>query len=388
MERLFASALGTMDVFTVYLGDRLGLYRMLAQHGPLTAGELAERAGMYARYAREWLEQQAATAILEVDDAAKPEQERRFSLPAGRAEALIDPESRYAMAALCRSLAVLGGVLPKLVDAYRTGEGVAVEGADAVEAQGDFNRPWLVGSFATEYLPLVPDVHEKLKAGARVADVACGVGWAAVSIARGYPTTTVDGFDLDEPAIALARSIALDAGVADRVTFQARDAADPSLVGQYDLAVIVEALHDMPRPVDVLASVRRLLAPGGTLIVADERWPTPSTRRRARPSASSTATASWIACRTGWSRSHRRRPAPSCGDRPWSATPRQRGSRRCRSCPSSTTSYASTGSTRSGSRGVEGRPAGRRHPRSPQSAACHPWRAAGLGSEFSRWNSR
>ena len=160
---------------------------MLAEHGPLTAGELAERAGMYARYAREWLEQQAATAILEVDDAAKPEEERRFSLPAGHAEALIDPESPYAMAALCRSLAALGGVLPKLVDAYRTGEGVAVEGADAVEAQGDFNRPWLVGSFATEYLPQVPDVHEKLKAGARVADVACGAGWAAVAIARGYP---------------------------------------------------------------------------------------------------------------------------------------------------------------------------------------------------------
>ena len=187
VERLFASALGTMDVFTVYLGDRLGLYRVLAEHGPLTAGELAERAGMYARYAREWLEQQAATAILEVDDAAKPEEERRFSLPAGHAEALIDPESPYAMAAVCRSLAALGGVLPKLVDAYRTGEGVAVEGADAVEAQGDFNRPWLVGSFASEYLPQVPDVHQKLEAGACVADVACGVGWAAVSIARGYP---------------------------------------------------------------------------------------------------------------------------------------------------------------------------------------------------------
>jgi 2-polyprenyl-3-methyl-5-hydroxy-6-metoxy-1,4-benzoquinol methylase len=271
VERVFASALGTMDVFTVYLGDRLGLYRMLAEHGPLTAGELAEHAGMYARYAREWLEQQAASAILEVDDAAKPEEERRFSLPAGHAEALIDPESPYAMAAVCRSLAALGGVLPKLVDAYRTGEGVAAEGADAVEAQGDFNRPWLVGSFATEYLPQVPDVHEKLKAGARVADIACGVGWAAVSIARGYPATTVDGFDLDEAAIALARANAGDAGVADRVTFQARDAADRSLSGRYDLAVIVEALHDMSRPVDVLASVRRLLAPGGTLIVADER---------------------------------------------------------------------------------------------------------------------
>ena len=84
----------------------------------------------------------------------------------------------------------------------------------------------------------------------------------AVSIARGYPATTVDGFDLDEPAIARARSIAQDAGVADRVAFHTRDAADPSLSGQYDLAVIVDALHDMSRPVDVLASVREDPAPG------------------------------------------------------------------------------------------------------------------------------
>ncbi len=271
VERLFTSALATMDVFTVHLGDRLGLYRVLADQGPLTAGELAAHAGINRRYAREWLEQQAATGILEVDDAAKPEGERRFSLPAGHAEALVDPESPYAMAATCRSLAAIGGALPKLVAAYRTGEGVAVEGADAVEAQGDFNRPWLVGSFATEYLPLIPDVHAKLQAGARVADVACGVGWAAIAIAREYQAATVDGFDLDEPAIALAQDHARDAGVADRVTFQARDAADPSLAGEYDLAVVVEALHDMSRPVEVLATIRRLLAPGGTLIVADER---------------------------------------------------------------------------------------------------------------------
>jgi 2-polyprenyl-3-methyl-5-hydroxy-6-metoxy-1,4-benzoquinol methylase len=271
VERLFTSALGTMDVFTVHLGDRLGLYRALADQGPLTAGELAARAGINGRYAREWLEQQAATGILEVDDAAKPEGERRFSLPAGHAEALVDPESPYAMAATCRSLAAIGGVLPKLVAAYRSGDGVAVEAVDAIEAQGDFNRPWLVGSLATEYLPQVPDVHAKLQAGARVADIACGVGWAAIAIARAYPATTVDGVDLDAPSIERAEVNAREAGLADRVTFEARDAADPKLDGQYDLAVIVEALHDMSRPVEVLSTIHRLLAPGGTLIVADER---------------------------------------------------------------------------------------------------------------------
>jgi 2-polyprenyl-3-methyl-5-hydroxy-6-metoxy-1,4-benzoquinol methylase len=270
-ERLFEATIATMDVFSVYLGDRLGLYRVLSERGPLTATELAEAAGMDARYAREWLEQQAATAILDVDDEALPEGERRFSLPAGHAEPLIDPESPFAVAAMCRSVAAIGGSLPALVDAYRTGDGYAFGGADTIEAQGDFNRPWLVRSFATEYLPSVPDVHARLQSAARVADVACGVGWAAISIARAYPAITVDGFDLDEPSIVLARANAETAGVADRVTFQARDAGDPSLRGRYDLAVIVEAVHDLSKPVEVLTTVRRMLAPGGTLIVADER---------------------------------------------------------------------------------------------------------------------
>jgi 2-polyprenyl-3-methyl-5-hydroxy-6-metoxy-1,4-benzoquinol methylase len=271
VERLFQSAVATMDVFTVHLGDRLGLYRALADAGPLTPGELADRAGINARYAREWLEQQAASGILEVDDVAKPESERRFSLPPAHAEALVDPESPYAMAHTCRSLAAIGGVLPKLVDAYRTGDGLVIESVDAIEAQGDFNRPWLVGSFATEYLPRVPDVHAKLRAGARVADIACGVGWAAIAIAREYPQTTVDGFDLDARSIERAQANAREAGLEDRVTFEARDAADPSLEGRYDLAVIVEALHDLSHPVEVLATIRGLLAPGGALIVADER---------------------------------------------------------------------------------------------------------------------
>ena len=175
------------------------------------------------------------------------------------------------MAATCRSLAAIGETLPMLLECFRSGEGLAFVGQDTIEAQGDFNRPWLVGSFATEYLPSIQDVHERLTNGARVADVACGVGWAAIAIARRYPETRVDGFDLDEASILLARANAEEVGVADRVTFQTRDAAHPAPSGRYDLAVIVEAVHDMSRPVEVLSTVHGMLAPGGTLIVADER---------------------------------------------------------------------------------------------------------------------
>jgi 2-polyprenyl-3-methyl-5-hydroxy-6-metoxy-1,4-benzoquinol methylase len=105
---------------------------------------------------------------------------------------------------------------------------------------------------------------------ARVADVACGVGWAAIAIARAYPTVRVDGFDLDESSIQLARQHALDAGLSDRVTFQTGDVAEAE-AGAYDLAVIIEAVHDMTRPVDVLASVRRMLRPDGVALIADEK---------------------------------------------------------------------------------------------------------------------
>ena len=275
VDRLFGATLGAIDVFAVYLGDRLGLYKALANGGPATPPELAKRAGIHPRYAREWLEQQAVSEVLDVDDPAKPENERRYALPAAHAEALVDPESPFSIAPLARAFASIGVVLPDLMDAFRTGGGVAWAnyGADGIEAQGDFNRPWLVHQFGTEYLPSVPDVDARLQAAppARVADVACGVGWAGIAIARAYPNVRVDGFDLDPSSIALANDYAAEAGLADRVSFQVRDAGDPANEGQYDLAVVIEAIHDMSRPVEALAAIRKMLAPGGTAIIADER---------------------------------------------------------------------------------------------------------------------
>ncbi len=273
-ERLFGAALGMFDLITIYVGDRLGCYAALRDGGPMTAAELADATGIHERYAREWLEQQAASAILEVDDTAAEAGIRRYSLSPEHAEVLTDPESVSSMAPLARSLVAVSRATEPLLDAFRSGGGVAWEafGQDMVEAQGDFNRPWLVASLGREYLPSMPDVHERLSSpGARVADVACGVGWAAISIARAYPTARVDGIDPDDASIALARRHAADAGVDDRVSFHARDAGDPALAQHYDLAVVVESIHDMSRPVEVLSSIRRMLKPDGVLVVADER---------------------------------------------------------------------------------------------------------------------
>lgn len=273
--RLFEAALGTVDVLTVYIGDRLGLYGALRDGGPATPSELALRCSVNERYTREWLEQQAATGILTVDDIAAPDDARRYSLPEAHTPALTDPESSLSMAPLAKAFAACAIALPKILDAFRNGGGVswADFGPDAIEAQGDFNRPWLLSSFGTEYLPLIPDVHQRLMADppAHVADFACGVGWASVAIAAAYPKVIVHGFDLDESSIEIANTNAAERGLNDRITFEVRDIAESTPEGGYDLVVVIEAIHDLSRPVDALRSIHKVLAPGGCAIVADEK---------------------------------------------------------------------------------------------------------------------
>jgi SAM-dependent methyltransferase len=266
VERLFTATLGAFDLFAVYVGDRLGLYRALLEHGPMDAAELAQVAAIDERYAREWLEQQAVTGILEAEDG-------RFSLPAGHDEALLDESSLAYAAPMARFVAAVGRPLPQLVEAFRTGAGIpyADYGEDLCGAQASFTRPLFEQLLGTEWLPAVADVHERLQRSARVADLACGAGHSSIAIARAYPSVHVDGLDLDDASIELARRNLDGSGVEDRVTFVVADAADPSLAGRYDLVTIFEALHDMSHPVDVLRAAGSLLADGGSIIVADER---------------------------------------------------------------------------------------------------------------------
>src|SRR3990170_8477340 len=156
-ERLFSAAVATFDLAGVYLGDRLGWYRSLASDGPATADELAARTSTDARYALEWLEQQAVGGILEVD--AK----HRFSLPEEHAAALIDPESLNLMAPMSRMMTAAIGQLPRLVEAYRTGDGVGWEsyGADMREGQANFNRPAFTHPLGAGWLPAIADLPDR-----------------------------------------------------------------------------------------------------------------------------------------------------------------------------------------------------------------------------------
>jgi len=264
-DRLFKAVLGTVEVLSVYLGDRLGWYRALADGGPATPAELVGRAGGSQRYAREWLEQQASFGILAVD------QDGRFALPPGAAEVLTDEASLSYLAPAARMFGAAAAQLPSLVDAYRTGGGVgwAAFGADMRESQADMNRPWFEQALP-DALAGISDLDAVLRRpGARIADIGCGAGWSTIALARAYPQARVEGFDIDEPSVDLARRNAGAAGFGDRVSVHHADAAGLGL-GGFDAAFAFECVHDMPRPVEVLDAMRRAVVPGAPVVIMDE----------------------------------------------------------------------------------------------------------------------
>ncbi len=273
VERIFGSVLGAFDVFAVYVGDRLGYYELLHDHGPLTSAQLADRAGTTERYAREWLEQQVVSGILELEPATHGNGHRRFSVPAGHAEALTDRLSLSYVAPFARMISAAGMKLSAIVDAHRTGHGVPWDdfGDDMRESQGDANRPFFVKLLAQEWFGSVPELRNRLEAGARVADIGCGHGWSAIGLAQGYTGVTVDGFDLDVPSIEAARRHAAEAGVEERVRFHAVDAGDNGIAGSYDIVAAFECIHDMGDPVATLRTMRRLAGDDGVVIVMDEK---------------------------------------------------------------------------------------------------------------------
>ncbi|MGQ0744743.1 MAG: class I SAM-dependent methyltransferase [Acidimicrobiales bacterium] len=270
---LFMACLGAMELANVELGVRLGLYEAMAGAGGMTAAELAVAAGVAERYAREWLEQQAVAGVVEVDDADRPEAERRFALPSAHAHVLIDDDSEACMKPCAAVVPWLAGALDIMTEEFRRGQGASFGRFDLHDLQAAFTRPVFVNHLVQNWLPALPDIQARLSAGepVRIAEVGCGEGLAAVLIAQAYPNAVVDGFDLDEASVAVARRAAAEAGVADRARFEVRDAADPAIEGDYDLVMSIEMLHDMPDPVGILRTVKRLAGERGAVLVVEER---------------------------------------------------------------------------------------------------------------------
>ncbi len=233
---------------------------------------MAQRAGIDARYAREWLEQQASTGYVDVTAPSDQGDTRRYGLSPAAQECLLRPESLASLGPPFDVLPALNRVFPaKLAQAFRTGGGIAY----LHDAQGDANRPVYTKLLAGDWLAKIPGLAQRLSlSGARVAQIGCGAGWAAIAIAQAFPEVRIDGLDNDEAPIATARMHAVNAGVGDRAKFEVADVAgmlpDQIVAGSYDLVLALAMIHDLARPVEALATMRRLGKPDAVHLVLDE----------------------------------------------------------------------------------------------------------------------
>jgi 2-polyprenyl-3-methyl-5-hydroxy-6-metoxy-1,4-benzoquinol methylase len=249
----------------VVIGDKLGLYKAMADGAPVTPAELAERAGCRERYVREWLCQQAASGYVEYDAAGGT-----FSLPPEQALALAHDDSPAFIPGAFQLIAAIVKDEPHITERFRSGEGFGwhEHDHDLFEGTERFFRPGYLANLVDSWLPSLDGVVAKLEAGARVADIGCGHGASTILMAQAYPASTFVGTDYHEGSIEAARRAAERAGVADRITFEA-SAAKALAGGPYDLVCVFDALHDMGDPVGAARHVRTQLADDGTWLVVE-----------------------------------------------------------------------------------------------------------------------
>jgi SAM-dependent methyltransferase len=245
------------------LGDRLGLYRSLLAVMPAVSADVAREADVDERYVREWLAAQAAGGYVTYDPASE-----RFSLTEEQAFVLADPSGMQAAAAFLIPLAA-GTNIDRIAEAVRTGEGFPWHAQDPRLFEGTerFFRPGYVANLVSSWIPTLDGVEDRLRAGARVADVGCGHGSSTLLLAAAYPASQIVGFDYHAPSVEQARKRAVDAGLAE-VSFEVASAADFPGEG-YDLVSIFDALHDMPDPLTAARHVRETLADDGTFLLVE-----------------------------------------------------------------------------------------------------------------------
>ena len=253
-----------MHLPLVALGDRLGLYRAMAESGPVTSSELAERTGCAERYLREWLAAQAASGYAAYD----PDGER-FWLTPEQAVALADEDGPFFMAGGSLVVTAVSGIVERLEGAFRTGEGVGWHEHHPMLFVGTerFFKPGYVGNLVPTWLPALDDVEDKLRAGGRVADVGCGFGASTILIGAAFPEADVVGFDYHGPSIEAARSRATDAGV-DSVRFEVATSSDYPGSG-YDLIAFFDCFHDLGDPPAAARHARQALADDGTVLLVE-----------------------------------------------------------------------------------------------------------------------
>ncbi len=262
----FVQDLGAaLSVATVLIGDKLGLYKAMADGAPVTSGELADRTDTEERYVREWLSAQAAGGYVSYDAASES-----FTLPPEQAMALAQDDSPAFIPGAFQLAASLVKDEPKVAAAFRSGDGVGWHEHDGDLFCGTerFFRPGYIANLVANWIPALEGVEEKLASGGLVADVGCGHGASTLILAEAYPHCRFVGYDYHRESIDRARTGAREAGLEDRVSFEVASAKDFPGDG-YDLVAMFDCLHDMGDPVGAAAHVRRALADDGAWLIVE-----------------------------------------------------------------------------------------------------------------------
>jgi SAM-dependent methyltransferase len=254
-----------MNAALILIGDRLGLYKAMAGAGPMTSAEIAAKTGTTERYVREWLAAQAAGGFVAYDAATS-----RFTLPPEQALALADERSPVFLPGFFEIVEASMKDVPKITDAFRTGKGVGWHEHDHGLFAGTerFFRPGYRAHLIDEWIPALTETESKLKAGARAADVGCGLGTSTILMAQAYPNSTFVGFDYHSQSIDMAREAAVKAGVSDRVKFEVASAKDYPGKG-YEFVAFFDCLHDMGDPEGAARHVLQTLDPQAAWMIVE-----------------------------------------------------------------------------------------------------------------------
>jgi len=257
---------GEMVSLMIHIGDRLGLYRAMAGSGPMGAADLANKTGLQERWLLEWLRGQAAARLLDYHD---PDQ---FELSAAGAAVLADEQDSLSFAAGAFAGQTPPETVDKLIDAFKTGIGLSYEdlGPNAAHRTERMLGPWTRQELVPKILPALEGVVEKLHAGAVAADVGCGGGVALLAMARAYPNSVFHGFDPSNHAIERCRQKVAELGLSNVELHVAGGEALPKQA-TFDFLITFDCLHDMTRPTEVIASIRKSMRTDGTWLIKDIR---------------------------------------------------------------------------------------------------------------------
>jgi SAM-dependent methyltransferase len=254
-----------MNAALILVGDKLGIYKAMAGSGPMTSEEIAAKTKTHERYVREWLAAQSAGGFITYDATTKC-----YTLPPEQALALADETSPVFLPGFFEIVSACIKDEPKITEAFRTGKGLGWHEHDHCLFAGTerFFRPNYRAHLIGEWIPALGDVESKLKAGAKVADVGCGLGTSTRLMAQAYPKSTFVGFDYHPASIQMAQEAAAKAGVSERVRFEVASAKEYPGEG-YQLVAFFDCLHDMGDPEGAARHVLKTLDPGGAWMIVE-----------------------------------------------------------------------------------------------------------------------